>query len=485
MRLRLLLWWIEVRIAGLLVAEALLLSQVSLQIACIFPWYLWYQWYFEKGPHVLPSAIYLSALAVVALWHICTPTEVVAYDRPLALDLQSQPALARLCKTVSKDVRCAIPAKAFLTLSPAVWRRHGCDAIALNQCEQTVTIPIGCLAIWSILDFRCYIAHCGVRRRPPRWLFDRARSALTQLNAERVQRSFSEAPAERRYCVNWLAKAINSRLTAWRLVADIQADLRVSRAYGAAAVADFVQRTELAGPTVRACLTAIIEPTAKRGKLLPVADACRAWHSAFEPKWHAILKGGMTAAERAPGKRRLDILTVRLAALQGGGGVHVPHDPRLSATLFENLALLEEAAVRNELPSLPPDLERIGFAELGTTVVVPKMREDVARNADILKGKSIADIPNLLRASSLLAARYRSDPRRLLEPRQRQILIPQLLASFLTVELVNRGWSVGYTVEEGLSLTLGKYRFSPQAIIRSLARRQAKATRSHPKVEPD
>jgi hypothetical protein len=81
----------------------------------------------------------------------------------------------------------------------------------------------------------------------------------------------------------------------------------------------------------------------------------------------------MRAAEHKNPKAGLNALVIRLGALQYTGSANAPYDPRPSTTLFENLSSLENAALRNEAPSLPADLHRTEIAEIGSAVLLPQM----------------------------------------------------------------------------------------------------------------
>src|SRR5207245_556815 len=153
--------------------------------------------------------------------------------------------------------------------SPAMWRSYGCDASRLRENAKSITIPIGCLAIWSILDLCCYVGHCAVYRRPRGWLFDPARRALTRLAAERFQDAVKRISSLRVRNVERLTNAFGGRLTEWHLLADIEADKRIAKTYGASAIADWIQRSALANVSVAICLASVVEPAAARGKLLP------------------------------------------------------------------------------------------------------------------------------------------------------------------------------------------------------------------------
>jgi hypothetical protein len=130
-------------------------------------------------------------------------------------------------------------------------------------------------------------------------------------------------------------------------------------------------------------------------------------------------------------------LLFRLGALQHGlqnaGGM----DPRSAATLVDDLSSLEELVVRHEI-ELPSDLvlQKPAINELATAVVIPSMQEELNRNATLISTWTLADLPDLLRSKRAMAGAYHLDPRFALARTQREALIPHLLTSFLTIELV-------------------------------------------------
>jgi len=269
--------------------------------------------------------------------------------------------------------------------------------------------------------------------------------------------------------VRRFANTFAGQLAKWHILADLEADQLIAKAYGASAVADWIQRSALANISVAICLARVVEPAAKRGQLLPITEACRAWRNLNEPRWGAALTCVMRAAEREKRITGLHTLVIRLVALQSTGSASAPYDPWSAATIFGNPASLEEAALRNEVSSLPRDLHPTEIADLGTVVLVPQMLEEVALNAELFKGQRIRDLPELVRCAPDLATRYREDPHYLLAKSQRELMVPHLLAAFLTSALVQQGWSVRYTVERGVLLGNSKREISPETFVRELS----------------
>ncbi len=96
------------------------------------------------------------------------------------------------------------------------------------------------------------------------------------------------------------------------------------------------------------------------------------------------------------------------------------------------------------------------------------MREEVERNATLLEGRSVADLPDLIREIPKLAVAYHADSRHLLAPGQRAALVPWLLASFLTLELERSGWSVDHTIPPGLIVQRNGRTLCPQQVVKQL-----------------
>jgi hypothetical protein len=285
--------------------------------------------------------------------------------------------------------------------------------------------------------------------------------------------------------INKLGATYSRLVTGWEILADIEADRRVAGRYGASNVADYVQRYYLAEISVPACLNSVVAPAASRGQLLPIAESCRLYHTQMEPNWLASLRGQMNKAERGnPKQVGLSPVLIRLGALQNAAEVAAASDPRPATTLFQDLLYLEEATLRNELGSLPP-LQRGAVEQLGISVLIPQMREEVDRNAKVLAGRKLFDIPDLIGRAPELAASYCEHRGYLLAPVQRQAMIPHLLIAFLATELMKQGWQVTFTVEAGLTLQSGARRINPFDTIRRLSKGELSAQEFLTIVRPE
>jgi len=445
MRMRFAIWKIEAKLTGMVLMEALPLTlaltflAAELGAICVFLF-------------VVPLAI------VFKLW--CTATAIafalVLYrnlwsvledsgDEPLRESLDGWPELGSTVRDLARELRRPVPESAAFVLSPVVWRRFGCVPARL-QSRGEISIPIGCLGVWPVLSLRCHIGHALVRRKPRGWLFYVIRKSLTRLALES-----REAAARRLRPIKprRLILAYLNLLMHWDILADTEADARIAPLLEASAVATWICQTQLAGQVATQCLRRIIQPAAERGVLLPIAASCAAFYSLMEPGWLAAVEAERVKAQRAKAANPfLGTLMIRLRVLPGGPAR--VHDPRPAVSLLPALDSLEEKLLRHEAALGRLELRRAAMDEIAEAVLLPMMREEVERNAAALKGRTAADVPDLLRDVPALAAAYRPDPRYLLGPQQRKTLVPGLLSAFLTLELERRGWRAGYTVTPGL-----------------------------------
>jgi len=443
--MRFAIWKIEAKLTGMVLMEALPLTlaltflAAELGAICVFLF-------------VVPLAI------VFKLW--CTATAIafalVLYrnlwsvledsgDEPLRESLDGWPELGSTVRDLARELRRPVPESAAFVLSPVVWRRFGCVPARL-QSRGEISIPIGCLGVWPVLSLRCHIGHALVRRQPRGWLFYVIRKSLTRLALES-----REAAARRLRPIKprRLILAYLNLLMHWDILADTEADARIAPLLEASAVATWICQTQLAGQVATQCLRRIIQPAAERGVLLPIAASCAAFYSLMEPGWLAAVEAERVKAQRAKAANPfLGTLMIRLRVLPGGPAS--VHDPRPAASLLTALDSLEERLLRHEAALGHLELRRAAMDEIAEAVLLPMMREEVERNAAALKGRTAADVPDLLRDVPALAAAYRPDPRYLLGPQQRKTLVPGLLSAFLTLELERRGWRAGYTVPPGL-----------------------------------
>ena len=445
MRMRFAIWKIEAKLTGMVLMEALPLTlaltflAAELGAICVFLF-------------VVPLAI------VFKLW--CTATAIafalVLYrnlwsvledsgDEPLRESLDGWPELGSTVRDLARELRRPVPESAAFVLSPVVWRRFGCVPARL-QSRGEISIPIGCLGVWPVLSLRCHIGHALVCRKPRGWLFYVVRKSLTRLALES-----REAAARRLRPIKprRLILAYLNLLMHWDILADTEADARIAPLLEASAVATWICQTQLAGQVATQCLRRIIQPAAERGVLLPIAASCAAFYSLMEPGWLAAVEAERVKAQRAKAANPfLGTLMIRLRVLPGGPAR--VHDPRPAVSLLPALDSLEEKLLRHEAALGRLELRRAAMDEIAEAVLLPMMREEVERNAAALKGRTAADVPDLLRDVPALAAAYRPDPRYLLGPQQRKTLVPGLLSAFLTLELERRGWRAGYTVPPGL-----------------------------------
>lgn len=465
MNLRIAIWKLEAKLIGLMLLEACALALLlTLFVAelVVFPVYMWGA---SLGAYFRIAEIGASGAFAFAVYYNVSSTVELACDEPLREPLGAWPELDGMVRELARELRRPAPATAVFFLSPAVWRRLG-YAPGQARGRGETPVPAACLAIWPIMSLRCHIAHALVHRRD---------SWLTSCITRAIQNSMTRLSLQNRRGAHvsrlqlkpqWL---LNSylRLALHRAVlADIEADGRVARLLGGSAVATWICQTHLAGQVAPQCLRRVVEPAADHGVLLPIAAACAALYGLAEPGWLATVESQRIKAQQAKKfNPSFGGLLMRLAVLPGSAGT--VHDPRAAASLFRGLEALEERLLRHELSLGTRPLRRSPLSELDG-VILPAMREEVDRNAEVFAGRSLADLPDLVLNIPTLAASYRADPRYLFTSQQRKALVPGLLASFLAVELEREGWRPTYTIPPGLTLERCGRSLSPQQIVTSL-----------------
>ena len=267
-RLRFARWRVAAKIAGLLIQEAFFSGGAAFWLLYALPWFLLYEWYFGGGITLGPIVAYLAVVAIAVVWRLASSGEDVESDSPLPVDWARYPDLAALGAVRKRP--------GYIALSPALWRNFGCDPSRLAESQSAVTLPLGCLSLWSILDLRCHLTHATVRGRLPRWLLHPATHTLSSLEATHYQDAMHGIANWRTRNVQRIGMALGNKLVEWRLIADLEADRRLARSFGPNVVADWIERSALAELTVPACLAAVVEPAARRGQLLPIAESCPA-----------------------------------------------------------------------------------------------------------------------------------------------------------------------------------------------------------------
>lgn len=416
------------------------------------------------------TILYAALILFRLIWRVNTCIEIEKAEVPQSYSLNLHRPLSDLIRTIARELRKRPPDTVFFTLSPVAWRPYAISSTELRKASTGPTvIPLGCLEIYSVFDLKCELAHSFVRPRSTLLVPACERNGLDLARFARPP-AFRNRPGWQTWAISKTEHLIHQNLAQWNLVADLYADRKVGSKYGAFAVSTWIQRSELAKLSVPICISEDIADLARDGILLPVGAACRTFHSRLEPTWLDELRGQMTQAERNP--ERVTALVARLGSLQHGlqnaGGA----DPRPASTLFSLLPSIEESAVRNEL-EIPRDavLKRPAPNHYAEDVIIPLMRSELDRNSRLIADWKLTDLPTLTTVASGLALSYRTRPGLLLTPEQRKALIPGLLVSFLTIRLLDSGWTISYGEESGLELSSAERTLRPHALISSIMKR--------------
>ena len=467
MRLRFTRYRLALYIAALLFLASLL-GGTAFWLLFAFPWYLGFKWYLGGTIGSAYDGIYLLAILVAAVSRsLFAAYDDIRTDSPILLPLESEPLLSKLVEATEKEANCRIAKPVWLVLSPSVWRPHGCDVPIVRDTLGGTVIPVCCLDIWSVTDLKCHLALNALRPRLPRWLFRSARSVRMRLqadvHAERVNGMGNPAPVSQ-----WIAARMAGASIAWNFLADLEAAEKAASAYGAETIADWRQRDQLAQGLIPDCLITVIEPAFTAGSILPITSICKIMHDGIEPTWRTAVFDEVAAAERRGDLRGASPIAAQLTHLRYTDNSFARHDPRPASTLFTNLPAIAEAVLRNEMPSIPGELRYAGTEEIAELVILPRMRRDLQRNADLLAGCTLHSLPGLAQRVKELATSYKPDPPQMRTTDLLEFETTQLLDAFLTIQLLAEGWQLSYAFGNGLLLHRKDQELRPSAVIAQL-----------------
>src|SRR5688572_1895035 len=438
---------------------------------------VYFAMFHRVSPGVYAAMVAVGAvLLLIAIWQRWRlgANELVDPE-PLLEPVEQVPALVDELKKVAAQLGVPMQSHVRLTLGPPASTPPG-EVLkqAVRGEHNEVVLPVGCLTLWSVFDLRCHLARSLARPRGRTWLMRWTYQMIRHLGAEHYQmvgqdqmmdhstNRFLEARRPR--WIEQLLERYNGEIARWQLLADCDADRRAAQAYGAELVVGWMQKTwqaEIAMPWYRA---AFIEPAAQQAKLFPVAEGYLSFHHQMEPSWSQAERDD-TADHEEP----VTPMQIRIEALRHADGAAAVFDTRPAASLFTDLEALEAKVVRKEL-DLPQSLKfrRLEVAEYAESVVIPLMREDLERNRHLLGTKSVDDIPMLVARSRELAESFAPRPLLLLDAAQKRVMIPDLLSSFLVVQLLDRGWTANFSFWEGFRLSAGGVEVDPGRVVREL-----------------
>lgn len=349
LRWRIKLLAVEIRLAGLYLATKITEPDRSLGPVSFFLVMLggaMCMALLTRLPFMIANTV-LIALGVVmmAFTMRCAPES----DQPLIESTQNYPKLQAELRDIAALFKVPVPRHIGFCLSLLPWQPFGIHAGSLQRKGFPV-IPVGCLQIWSLTTFRCFLARMLVRRRRPRWLFSPLLSCLPEIQFDPAAKYSRFRTARNRF----LARQIMREMMKWSLLADFEADLRMAVRFGPAPVADYVSETAAAAVATRTVLKTFA-PAIRKGLLPPIATACRQGYERLKSSMEDRNSQSASARQEGSAERRVpDPIQIRLRLLQSIRGGFCVVDPRPASVLFSSLPELEERVVRWEIrPPVP------------------------------------------------------------------------------------------------------------------------------------
>jgi len=465
----------EAKLFFLLVSELFILNPAVHLLVIEFPMFLLLLWFVE-GIYLIPIAVYiLILLACVIIRNVqLTPGNPPA-DAPLSKPLDLYPELRERAKAIASRWRKSAPRSVSMSLSPTPWHPFGVNLHRSQYFSKALTAPISCLDTWSITEFEAHIARTLVFHRGPAWLVTRIESAIERLAAEQLQQ-------RRRKVSDWIVRAraralqrYTNTFTAWRVLVEMEADLKVASVLGSGTLMSLTYKTALAHVVTPAFINSVIEPAIDQHALLPIADSYAAYASAVDPHWRDAVDKALKEIHRS--SRPKNSLVARLAVLSTLPAGATMVDPRPAKTLFPDFKTLEREVAANEFGAQRIESAADVDAENSLRLtVIPQLRDEVARNSALFEGKTRFDIPQLLIGKASLAEIYKPNPKFLLAHVQREQRIPYLLGAFLALNMIDEHWDVHYEINHGIELRLGQRLVQPFTLVKQLDAKTISAT---------
>jgi hypothetical protein len=409
-----------------------------------------------------------AALLLFALWQRWRLDANELQDpQPFRVPLEQFPALLAEVSEIAKQLRVTAPSTVQIRLGPAP-STPPAGVLKDLVCAQAgeITLPVGCLSLWSVLEFRCHLARSLARRTGPKLLLRSVNRMMMYLGAEHYQTAEQNIESRRTRWIEALLERYHGEIARWQLLVECEADQAAAREYGAELVASWIRKTwqaEIAMPWYR---TAFIEPAAHQAKLFPIGEGYIGFHHQMEPSWSEA--EAEDSAEHSDDGAMTPV-QVRIETLRHAESRPAVLDPRPAASVLPGIQMLEEMAVRREL-DLPTtqQFRRLEVTEYAESVLLPLMRDDLDRNRHLLESKTVDDLPDLVNRTRELAELFAPKPLLLLDAAQKRVMVPDLLRSFLVVQLIDRGWQAVFSFWEGFRLTCGSVEIDPARVVYEL-----------------
>lgn len=449
MRARLALWSIEARLTAWLLTgfvlfkPMLLLPVVYLTVCVVLA-------RDTASMRDMVALVSVSILVGLLLRRVLHGAPKPGGEAPHLLDkrLADWPAMEAEVREVARQFGVRKPTRIVVNLLPRSTAHPSGFLASVGQPQwEGVQVPLLCMGVWSVFELRACLAQSMLRIEPPRRLFRLIGLQQAAVRGELYQAALQSIDTRWVRNLTRLAESTGRLVAEWQILADALVDRRIAEAYGTGVTASWIRtswQAELTGP---AFLEQFVEPAANRGALLELVRGYSLFHQQTEPQWEE-------AQMRARGNERgytLERLRVEaLEMVESGAEVS---GGRAASDLIP--AGLEIEAAR-ELLNLPEHtLRETAWDDYVEQVLLPWMKEDLARNAHLLGEAAVENLPELAANSRTLAKDYRPAQNLTLDSVQREAMVPDLLTSVMVIGLRARGWALEFDFARGLRLRRG------------------------------
>jgi len=414
----------------------------------LIAWLLW-----VNGQHVNRVTAFCVIGAGVILWSIIPRPERFQAPGP-ALEAAANPRLFKELADVASKVGEPMPHEVYLVpdVNAAVRERGGFMGF---RGRRVMLLGLPLLQVLTISEMRAVVAHefghyhGGDTRLAP-WIY-KTREAII-----RTVQHLSSSSSVLHLPFLWYGKLFLRVTQAISRHQEFAADALAARTVGTRPLTTGLRTIFGAALAYKSYFLEEVAPVLGAGFLPPLAEGFTQYLR--EPYVADAVDKATQEEMRKPKIDPYDShpsLPDRLKALEGLPPGPQPANEPPALSLLENASGAEVPLAAGIMKSGTPALKPVLWRDVGIEIQVPRWEDRVRREAQVLAGQTVADIPSLMPPGN-----WASDPRR-----ARLVIVGAALA----VALVGSGWTIESRPGAAWAVRRGGESLEPFGVIDDLA----------------